>query len=127
MCIDGEGTEKMEISGFRDLPRIDTNQVRGGACLVVAEGLCQKAAKIKKHVDKLGLKGWDFLDEYLKGKGTSTSSNEERVLKPSNKYLKDMLAGRPIFGYPSKVGAFRLRYGTYSRRLRTNQSGTSDG
>ncbi len=111
ICIDGEGTEKMEISGFRDLPRIDTNQVRGGACLVIAEGLCQKAAKIKKHVDKLGLKGWEFLDKYLEGKGASTSSNEERVLKPSYKYLKDMLAGRPIFGYPSRVGAFRLRYG----------------
>ena len=112
ICIDGEGTEQMEISGFRDLPRLDTNRVRGGACLVVAEGLCQKAPKIKKHVDKLKLEGWEFLDEYLKGKGTSTSSNTEgRVLKPADKYLKDIVAGRPIFGYPSRVGAFRLRYG----------------
>ncbi len=112
ICIDGEGTEQMEISGFRDLPRIDTNRVRGGACLVIAEGLCQKAPKIKKHVDKLKLTGWEFLDEYLKGKGASTSSNSEgRVLKPADKYLKDIVAGRPIFGYPSRVGAFRLRYG----------------
>ena len=29
VCIDGEGTEDMEISGFRDLPRIETNKVRG--------------------------------------------------------------------------------------------------
>ena len=93
ICIDGEGTEQMEISGFRDLPRLDTNRVRGGACLVVAEGLCQKAPKIKKHVDKLKLEGWEFLDEYLKGKGTSTSSNTEgRVLKPADKYLKDIVA-----------------------------------
>ena len=31
VCVDGEGTEKVEISGFRDLPRIATNAVRGGA------------------------------------------------------------------------------------------------
>ncbi len=111
ICIDGEGTEQMEISGFRDLPRIETNRVRGGACLVIAEGLCQKAAKIKKHVDKLKLQGWEFLQEYLDGKGIATDSSTERVLKPSDKYLKDLVAGRPIFGYPSRVGAFRLRYG----------------
>ena len=112
ICIDGEGTERMEISGFRDLPRIDTNQVRGGACLVIAEGLCLKAAKIKKHVDKLGITGWEFLDEYLAGKSVSTAKEDEvRTVKPADKYLKDLVAGRPIFGHPSRVGAFRLRYG----------------
>ena len=65
VCVDGEGTEQMEISGFRDLPRIDTNRVRGGACLVIAEGMCQKASKLKKHVDKLGLDGWDFIGKFL--------------------------------------------------------------
>src|SRR5881296_1445452 len=44
--VDGEGTEDEEISGHRDLPRIDTNRIRGGACLVVADGLCLKAAKL---------------------------------------------------------------------------------
>ena len=71
ICIDGEGTERMEISGFRDLPRIETNQVRGGACLVIAEGLCLKAAKIKKHVDKLKIQGWDFMEKYLAGKNVA--------------------------------------------------------
>ena len=56
VCVDGEGTEQMEISGFRDLPRIETNRVRGGACLVIAEGMCQKASKLKKHDDKHGIK-----------------------------------------------------------------------
>ena len=112
ICIDGEGTERMEISGFRDLPRIDTNQVRGGACLVIAEGLCLKAAKIKKHVDKLKIKGWEFMDEYLAGKNVATKDKDEvREVKPADKYLKDLVAGRPIFGHPSRVGAFRLRYG----------------
>ncbi len=112
ICIDGEGTERMEISGFRDLPRIDTNQVRGGACLVIAEGLCLKAAKIKKHVDKLKIQGWEFMDEYLAGKNVATKDKDEvREVKPADKYLKDLVAGRPIFGHPSRVGAFRLRYG----------------
>lgn len=112
VCIDGEGTEKMEISGFRDLPRMETNQVRGGACLVIAEGLCQKAAKIKKHVDKLELKGWEFIDLYLEGKNVTASNDDiERCVKPVEKYMKDVVAGRPIFGHPCKVGGFRLRYG----------------
>ena len=112
ICIDGEGTERMEISGYRDLPRIETNQVRGGACLVISEGMCLKAAKLKKHVDKLGIQGWDFLDEYLAGKNVATDKAAEvRTVKPADKYLKDLVAGRPIFGHPSRVGAFRLRYG----------------
>ena len=112
IMIDGEGTERMELSGFRDLPRIKTNQVRGGACLVVAEGMCQKASKLQKHVKKLGLKGWEFMDEYLAMKGAAVATDSgPRSVHPSEKYLKDIVAGRPIFGHPSRVGGFRLRYG----------------
>lgn len=112
VCIDGEGTEQIEISGFRDLPRIDTNRVRGGACLVISEGMCLKAAKLKRHVDKLKIEGWDFIGEYLDAH-TSVEAHVPGVKKvdPSNKYLKDLVAGRPIFGHPSEVGGFRLRYG----------------
>src|SRR5439155_25706329 len=69
VMIDGEGTEKDEIGGNRDLPRIETNQIRGGACLVLAEGMTQKAPKIQKNVKALKLDGWDFIDkviEYVK-------------------------------------------------------------
>ncbi len=114
VMIDGEGTEKVELGGFRDLPRIETNQVRGGACLVIAEGMCLKASKLKKHVDKLGIKGWDFISKYLdKHKTVSDSKDGEKKKKvePLEKYLKDMVAGRPIFGHPCRKGAFRLRYG----------------
>src|SRR5439155_418236 len=38
VAINGEGTEDAEISGFRDLPRIETNRIRGGVCLVIADG-----------------------------------------------------------------------------------------
>ncbi len=121
VCVDGEGTETMEISGFRDLPRIDTNRVRGGACLVIAEGMCQKASKLKKHVDKLGLEGWDFIGKFLdahshKEPAKDTQGAKEEVkakpkVEPKEKYLMDIVAGRPIFGHPCAVGGFRLRYG----------------
>lgn len=110
VCIDGEGTEDTEISGFRDLPRIATNRVRGGACLVIAEGLCLKAPKVQKHVKRLGIDGWEFIDRVmqLKKKGVEDAGSE---VTPSTKYLRDMLVGRPVLAYPSRPGGFRLRYG----------------
>ena len=65
VCINGEGTEDEEVSGHRNLERVDTNRIRGGACLVMAEGLCLKASKVQKHVKNLGIEGWEFIDEYL--------------------------------------------------------------
>lgn len=114
VCVDGEGTEQVEISGFRDLPRIDTNRVRGGACLVIAEGMCQKASKLKKHVDKIGLDGWDFIGKFLDAHKTVDKNDKdggEKKVEPQFKYLRDIVAGRPIFGHPCQVGGFRLRYG----------------
>jgi DNA polymerase II large subunit len=110
VCVDGEGTEDMEISGYRDLPRIETNKVRGGACLVIAEGLCQKAPKIQKHVGKLGIDGWEFISEYIESKEVDKGEKEVKVV-PEYKYLKDIVAGRPVLSHPSKPGGLRLRYG----------------
>jgi len=106
ICITGESTERIEVTGNRDLPRVETNSLRGGACLVLAEGLCLKAAKVLKHVDRLGISGWDFLRTYTEKKRETTLGNVKE-----HKYLKDVLAGRPIFAFPDKPGAFRLRYG----------------
>ncbi len=106
ICITGERTDKLEVAGNRDLPRVETNSLRGGACLVIAEGLCLKAAKILKHVDKQSISGWDFLRTYTEKKKSSTSSDSKE-----HKYLKDVIAGRPIFAFPDEPGAFRLRYG----------------
>ncbi|MCK4757184.1 MAG: DNA polymerase II large subunit [Thermoplasmata archaeon] len=107
ICIDGDGTEKEEITGFRDLPRIEGNRVRGGPCLVIAEGLCQKGSKIKKHVKKQKIDGWEFIDKIVKDekKGAVTS------IEPNYKFIKDVVGGRPVYGHPSAVGSFRLRYG----------------
>jgi DNA polymerase II large subunit len=111
VCVDGEGTEDVEISGYRDLPRVETNKVRGGACLVIAEGLCQKAPKIEKHVKRLGIDGWAFISEYMAMKKKETAESDQSKVKPDYKYLKDLIAGRPVLGHPSRVGGLRLRYG----------------
>lgn len=118
VCINGEGTEREEITGHRDLLRVETNQLRGGAVLVLAEGLTQKAAKILKHVAKLRLDDWNFLEAFVhkgssKEEAASADLDDDDVkeIAASNKYIQELIAGRPVFGHPSRPGGFRLRYG----------------
>ncbi|MEM4181846.1 MAG: DNA polymerase II large subunit [Candidatus Pacearchaeota archaeon] len=110
--ICGDPTEELEVSNFKDLPRIDTNRIRGGICLVLAEGLAQKAAKILRMVKGLREKGfklsdWDFLEKYVEIHKKREKGSKD--ITPT--YIKDLVAGRPIFGHPSRSGAFRFRYG----------------
>ena len=113
VCIDGDPTEDAEVEGHRDLERIGTNRVRGGMCLVLAEGLALKAPKVKKHVKKLNMDGWDWLETLIVGsKGGEDPEQEQRnKIKPKDKYIRDLIAGRPVFSHPSRPGGFRLRYG----------------
>ncbi|MDH7516871.1 MAG: DNA polymerase II large subunit [Candidatus Thermoplasmatota archaeon] len=112
ICINGEGTEDEEVTGYRDLPRVETNRLRGGACLVIAEGLCLKAPKIMKHVKKLKLKGWDFLEIFVTKENKDDKKKEQLPeITPSSKYIGEVIAGRPVFSHPSRKGGFRLRYG----------------
>lgn len=108
--VSGEQTDKVEVS-HRDLERVETNNIRGGALLAMVEGLIQKSKKIKKISNKLGL-DWNWLEEYSKPKkddAKEDSGDSEIVSEP--KYIQDIIGGRPVLGYPSKKGAFRLRYG----------------
>ena len=113
VCIDGDPTEEAEVEGHRDLERIGTNRVRGGMCLVLAEGLALKAPKVKKHVNKLNMDGWEWLEKLIRGsKGAEDEENEQtNKIKPKDKYIRDLIAGRPVFSHPSRPGGFRLRYG----------------
>ena len=105
VCINGEATEvDEEVTAFRNLKRVDTAGVRGGACLVLAEGICQKARKLSSVVEKLGIDGWDFLKQL----GRKSTSSEEG---PVPKYLAESVGGRPILAYPHRKGGFRLIYG----------------
>ncbi|MEK6891444.1 MAG: DNA polymerase II large subunit [Nanoarchaeota archaeon] len=110
--VAGEPSENLEVSNFKDLPRVDTNLLRGGVCLMLAEGIAQKAPKALRVLKGLREKGfklsdWDFLEEYCKIHEKRASGSKDTVAT----YMKDLVAGRPIFGHPSRSGAFRFRYG----------------
>ena len=111
VAINGEGTEDAEISGYRDLPRIETNRIRGGACLVIADGMCLKAPKIQKHVRKLRIDGWEFVDAYLEKKAGPEETKDEAVVEPNDVFIQNIVAGRPVLCHPSRPGGLRLRYG----------------
>jgi DNA polymerase II large subunit len=107
VCIDGEATEQEEVSGHRNLERVETNTVRGGMALVLAEGIAGKAPKLKSKVEMMKMDGWEWLGKLIKNK-----TDEGTVsIKPLDKYLRDLIGGRPVFSYPMRKGGFRLRYG----------------
>jgi DNA polymerase II large subunit len=114
VCIDGDPTERMEVDLHKGLERVKTDRVRGGICLVIGEGIAQKAKKVLKFADGIGLDGWEWLKDLKKGGGNGKKEDgkpEMRVIRPNKKFLDDIVAGRPIFAYPSRPGAWRLRYG----------------
>ncbi|MFB6188780.1 MAG: DNA-directed DNA polymerase II large subunit [Halapricum sp.] len=148
IMLDGEATGDEEVSGYRDLERVDTNSSRGGMCLVMAEGIALKAPKIQRYTRNLDEVDWPWLqdlidgtigkddhgdaDEADEGDGDETASDEADGdadaapeadgddgpepdgpprLEPATKYLRDLIAGRPVFGHPCEAGGFRLRYG----------------
>ena len=175
IMLDGEATGDEEVSGFRDLERVDTNSARGGMCLVAAEGIALKAPKIQRYTRDLDEVDWPWLQDLIDGTigadeephatsggasddagsgngdagssngdggngdaGSSNGDGEEDGTEgdiedgdvdagagldgasgadgppraePSEKFLRDLIAGRPVFTHPSEPGGFRLRYG----------------
>ncbi|MBM3309229.1 MAG: DNA polymerase II large subunit [Candidatus Altiarchaeales archaeon] len=104
ICVDGDPTEQIEVSIHRDLERIETNRIRGGMCLVIAEGVAQKARKIMKFASSMNM-DMSWLDTLGKDKKT------EDEVKTIKKFMEEIVGGRPIFSAPSAKGGFRLRYG----------------
>ncbi|GAA0214783.1 DNA-directed DNA polymerase II large subunit [Halobaculum roseum] len=147
IMLDGEATGDEEVSGFRDLERVDTNNARGGMCLVLAEGIALKAPKIQRYTRQLDEVDWPWLQDLIDGTyddtddeeaddgddgdGSENETHEDAEIEgkesaeqeeadaptgptradPSQKFLRDLIAGRPVFGHPSEAGGFRLRYG----------------
>ena len=141
IMLDGEATGDLEVSGYRDLDRVDTNSSRGGMCLVMAEGIALKAPKIQRYTRQLDEVDWPWLQDLIDGTidgdksdaaesaGADSSDDSDADgdnetdaseptepagpprVKPKSKYLLDLIAGRPVFGHPSESGGFRLRYG----------------
>jgi DNA polymerase II large subunit len=96
----GTESDPVEVSSYRNLQRVETNRVRGGALRVVNDGIVGRAQKVYVIIDKLGFQGWDWLKEFKK-----------KSEKKSGGFMDDVIAGRPIFAFPSTRGGFRLRYG----------------
>ncbi len=115
--INGDSTEDEEVSAFRDLPRIETNKIRGGACLVLNDGVILKAPKLLKIANQMNLDGWDWLADLKKiankeeKKENEKKDPEEEKIAPNYKYVAGIIAGRPVFSHPSEMGGHRIRYG----------------
>ncbi len=112
--VAGEPSERLEVSNYKNLERVNTNFLRSGFCLVMAEGLAQKASKglrLLNQAKKNGIKstGFDWLKEYNEIHEKRTLGKDESHNSPT--YIKDLVAGRPVFGHPSRSGGFRFRYG----------------
>ena len=139
IMLDGEATGDEEVSGYRDLERVSSNSARGGMCLVMAEGIALKAPKIQRYTRNLDEVDWPWLQDLIDGTigkeegdedGEADADGDEDAtegedeegeeggepagpprLDPSKKFLRDLIAGRPVFSHPSEAGGFRLRYG----------------
>jgi DNA polymerase II large subunit len=100
--VTGTESDPVEVSSFRNLPRVETNRVRGGALRVVNDGVVGRSLKVWTIVQKMGIEGWDWL------KRTRETKEKE---KKATGFMEEVIAGRPVFAFPSRHGGFRLRYG----------------
>jgi len=98
--VTGIESDPFEVSSFRNLPRVETNRVRGGALRVVNDGVIGRSMKAWTIIEKLGIEGWEWLKRIREIKEKKTVG-----------FMEDVIAGRPVFSFPSRPGGFRLRYG----------------
>ncbi|MAE43018.1 DNA polymerase II large subunit [Candidatus Woesearchaeota archaeon] len=115
--ISGDASEKIEVSNYKDLDRIETNKIRSGPCLVFGECLAQKASKVwnilSRGVDGFELEHWSFLEQFLSLQKKVKARDEitKGKILPVYTFIQDLVAGRPILTHPLAAGGFRLRYG----------------
>jgi len=115
--VDGDASEEIEVSNYKDIERIGTNKIRSGPCLVLGECVAQKAGKVWSQIKKwgkdFGLDDWDFLQDFvnLQKEIKSKEKHTKKGAEPIYTYIQDLVSGRPVLGHPSSVGGLRLRYG----------------
>lgn len=119
--VGGEPSEQIEVSNYKNLPRVPTNFIRSGFALIMTECLPLKAPKLWKQISNwgkdFGLEHWFFLEEFLKiqkiqkAKGSTEKKQTTLTLSPDYSFLHDLVAGRPVFSHPLRQGGLRLRYG----------------
>lgn len=102
--IDGVDTDPVEVAGHRNLQRVSTNRVRGGALRVMNDGLIGRSRKLLKIVETLKLEGWDWLKSL---EGAIQTPEDDTV----SHRMTEVITGRPVLSMQKKIGGFRLRYG----------------
>ncbi|MXZ93160.1 MAG: DNA polymerase II large subunit [Cenarchaeum sp. SB0678_bin_8] len=101
----GVDTDPYEVVNHRNMRRIRTDRVRGGALRVLNDGLIGRAKKLRKRVEMYKLQGWDWLRD-LKGATKMQDSEDD-----STKRMRGVITGRSVLSTAGKIGGFRLRYG----------------
>src|ERR687885_39982 len=102
--LDGMDTDPVEVAGHREMKRISTNRVRGGALRVMNDGLIGRSRKLLNLVEILNLDGWDWFKEL---KGAVQTGDDDAV----HHRMSEVITGRPVLSMTKKIGGFRLRYG----------------
>jgi DNA polymerase II large subunit len=104
--IDGVWTDNYEVTVHRDMKRISTNKVRGGALRVLNDGVVGKSKKMLKLLGELGVDDWEWLSGLSGGKQQGSDET-----KASSSHFDEVISGRPVLSMPEHCGGFRLRYG----------------
>ena len=104
--IDGIETDPVEVVVHRNLKRVATDRLRGGALRVLNDGVIGRANKLSKKLTTLNISGWEFLS-LLKG-GTQQTTNET---EKAGAHFEEVISGRAVLSMPRRKGGFRLRYG----------------
>jgi len=102
--LDGVDTDPIEIVSHRNMTRIGTDRVRGGALRVLNDGLIGKSRKLLKLIDLYKLDGWGWLKDL---KGAIQTGDEDAAAHR----MREVITGRSVLSMPKKLGGFRLRYG----------------
>jgi DNA polymerase II large subunit len=103
--LDGIDTDQVEVAGHRNMKRISTDRVRGGALRVMNDGIIGRSRKLLKLVEALDLGGWEWLKDL---KGAVQTGNDDDA---ANHRMSEVITGRPVLSMPKRLGGFRLRYG----------------
>ncbi|MCS6769799.1 MAG: DNA polymerase II large subunit [Candidatus Caldarchaeum sp.] len=101
--ISGVATDNVLTPSYRDLERIETNYLRGGALRVVNDGIVGRAKKVLKVVRSMGMSGWDWIEELAEAQLNVGEEEEEHEL--------EVIGGRPVISLAETFGGFRIRYG----------------
>ena len=103
--ITGVATDRILAPSYRNLARIETNYLRGGALRVVNDGIVGRAKKVLKLVQTMGISGWSWIEDIVR------ESAGIKKGEGGDDKLSEVIVGRPVFSLADSFGGFRIRYG----------------